>query len=80
MLNIIKQMLTERDGTTTCPVRVSTGLVAMLYHLAAVIGCWTNQIHLDIGSLGQYLQQMTILIAASGAAVGVKSALKGDAQ
>lgn len=84
MIDLIKKafkdVFTERDGETLCPVRVGSGLAGMVYHAAAVLGFSIGDIHLDINTLGTYLQHMVLLIGVGGATVGAKSLMKGDAQ
>ena len=75
----LKHMLTEGDNSTFCPVRVATAIVGVIYHAAAVAGIYFDAIHLDIVTLGQYLQHMVTMIVGGGATVGVKSVLKADA-
>ena len=76
----LKNIFSESDNSTLCPVRVGAGITAFLYHVAAVIGAVIGVIHLDMATLGMYLQHMVTLIGTTGASVGVKSVLKGDAQ
>lgn len=79
-MNQLNNIFSESDNSTFCPVRVGAGITAALYHVGAVIGVFVGAIHLDIASMGLYLQHMVTLIGATGASVGVKSVLKGDAQ
>ena len=80
MNDFLKKMFSESDNSTPCPVRIGSGVTAFIYHIAAVIGVWLGVIHLDMASMGMYLQHMVTLIGTTGASVGVKSVLKGDAQ
>jgi len=80
MINIIQQLITEKNNETVCPVRVATTIAATIYHAAAVAGVYFGSIHIDMAALGQYLTHMVTLIAGGGATVGVKSVLKADAE
>lgn len=80
MFDTIKQLFSEPNNTTPCPVRVLAGVTALTYHASAAAGIWHGSLHLDIATLGAYMQHMTMLIGVGGAAVGAKSVLKGDAQ
>lgn len=79
-MECLTHLLTEKDNRTMCPVRSATALTAITYHAAAVAGVVLGQVHLDIATLGQYLQHMATLIGVGGTTVGVKSALKADAE
>lgn len=79
MIERIKQMLTERDNATTCPVRVIIALGVVIYHLGAGFGVALGSIHIGMAELGQYVQHMMTVVGVSGGALGVKSVLKGDA-
>lgn len=74
------QILTERDNATVCPVRVILLGAIVVYHVAAVVGVCIGQLRIDMPSLGDYLQHMSIVMLAAGGSIGAKSALKGDAQ
>jgi hypothetical protein len=80
MFEALKKMLTEGDNTTPCPVRVATAITAFLYHAGATVGLVMHDMHLDMATLGQYIQHMALLIGAGGGTVGLKSALKADAK
>lgn len=79
MFQKLSDMLTERNNSTLCPVRVSAFLTGAVYHVAAVAGFWFNQIHLDATTLGLYIQHMALLSGTVGVAVSVKSAGRADA-
>jgi hypothetical protein len=79
MLDTIRKLFTEPDNQTPCPVRVLTGIAALTYHAGAAAGICVGALHLDIATLGAYLQHMAMLIGVGGASVGAKSVLKGDA-
>ncbi len=74
------QMLTERDNSTVCPVRVILLGAIVVYHVAAIVGVCLGQMHLDMPALGDYLQHMSVVMLAAGGSIGAKSVLKGDAQ
>lgn len=76
---VIHDFFTEPDGISYCPVRISSALCAIIYHTMAGIGCVVSTIHLDIATLGLYLQHMATLIGVASASVGAKAILKGDA-
>lgn len=84
MLDTIKKTLrdifTEPDGQTICPVRVGAAMVGSLYHMAATVGLFTHALQLDMAALGQYMQHMMELVAGGGLTVGVKSVLRADAK
>ena len=80
MTDLLKKLFTESDNQTPCPVRVAAGATNVIYHMAAIAGVYIGAIHLDIVTLGQYLQHMATLIGVSGATVGAKSMMRGDAQ
>ena len=54
--------------------------VALVYHVAAMWMVFGQHTTVDMGTLGAYVQHMCYLIGTAGAAIGVKSVLKGDAQ
>jgi hypothetical protein len=76
---LIRDLFTEPNGSTWCPARVAVGLAAVSYHLAILAGLTLGQIRLDISTLGQYLNHLTLLIGAGTGAVCLKSRLGGDA-
>ena len=76
----LAHLFTEPDNTTVCPVRVIGLASGALYHAAAAGGIATGAIHLDIASLGQYLQHMSVLAGTMGVATGAKSIMNGDAK
>jgi hypothetical protein len=75
---MFRDMFTEPDGESFCPVRLAAGLANVTYHAAAAAGIYMGQLHLDIATLGQYLQHMSMLIGVGGVSVGAKSVMKGD--
>jgi hypothetical protein len=79
MMEFMKKLFSEADNQTPCPVRVAAGISNVIYHLAAVAGICMGSIHLDISTLGQYLQHMATLIGVGGVSVGAKSIMKADA-
>jgi hypothetical protein len=70
---------TERDNSTTCPVRIGAVATAGVYHVAAVWMVIGQSTHLDIATLGAYVQHMCTLIGVTGGAIGAKSLMKADA-
>lgn len=73
------QTLTEPDGVTLCPLRV-TALVAVAgYH--ALIGYMVGFQHvaLTMPDCGLYITHLTAAGLGFGGAIGAKSVLKGDA-
>ncbi len=76
----LKHILTESDNATACPVRVGSGVVGLIYHAAAGAGVYLGSMHIDIVTLGQYMRHMIELVGVAAAGIGVKSAMKGDAQ
>ena len=75
----LMNLITEGDNSTVCPVRVGSTIVGFLYHVAIVAGVYLEHLHLDMASLGQYIQHMMVLIGTMAAGIGAKSVLKGDA-
>lgn len=73
------QTLTEPDGVTVCPLRV-TALVAVAgYH--SLIGYMVGFQHvaLTMSDCGLYITHLTTAGLGFGGAIGAKSVLKGDA-
>lgn len=79
MINIIRKLFSEPDNETPCPVRIATGLTNIVYHVAAMFGIYLGILHLDISTLGMYLQHMATLIGVGSISIGTKSIMKGDA-
>ena len=79
-MSILANVLTEGDNKTHCPVRLGTSISAALYHVAAVVGAYMGSIHIDIATLGQYLQHMSLLFGVTGLAVGAKAIMGADAK
>jgi hypothetical protein len=73
-------LLTESDNQTICPVRAATAVAGALYHAAAAYGVYAGSVHIDIASLGQYMNHMMTLVGVGGGAIGAKSVMKGDAK
>ena len=80
IIESFRQAITERDNATACPVRVSVVATGLLYHVGAIVGIALHSMTLDMATLGLYVQHMGMLAGIAGGAIGVKSALKGDAQ
>ncbi len=76
---ILKHTMTERDNATYCPVRLSTLGVGLTYHAVSAWMLINGSVHLDMGTLGQYVHHMVTLIGVGGATVGAKSMFGGDA-
>lgn len=74
-----KNIFTEANNTTWCPVRVATALTGIIYHVLMVLGIFVGEIHVNVEFINSYLQQMTLFIGAGGLSVGVKSIMKADA-
>lgn len=73
------QTLTEPDGVTLCPVRV-TGLAAVAgYHglLAFMVGY--QHTALTMADLTSYMRDMSVLGTSLGVGVGAKAVMKADA-
>ena len=79
MKDFIKKLFSEADNQTPCPVRIAAGLANVGYHIGALVGIYAGAIHLDITTLGLYLQHMATLIGVGGLSIGTKSIMKGDA-
>lgn len=73
------QTITEPDGVTLCPVRMTALAAVGGYH--ALVGYIAGFQHtpLTMADCGLYAQHMATLGSALGIAVGAKSVLKGDA-
>lgn len=74
-----RQATTERDNSTSCPVRLGAVTTAAVYHAAAAWMVFGQGAAIDAPLLGAYVQHMATLIGVTAGGVGVKSALKGDA-
>lgn len=79
MLKLFTDLFTEPDNVTFCPTRIAIGAANLAYHGAAAAGFFVGQLHLDIATLGQYVQHMTMLIGFGTTAIAVKSKAGGDA-
>lgn len=75
----IRQVFTEPDGITLCPVRVIGGIAIAGYHGLVVFMVAHQHVTLGMTDCGLYLQHMTIAGTALGVGVGAKSVMKGDA-
>ena len=75
-----KQATTEGNNTTTCPVRLGLVGTVVIYHAAAAWMVFGQGTSMDMAILGQYVQHMATVIGTAGAAIGVKSLMKGDAE
>ena len=73
------QTLTEADGQTLCPVRVTALAAVAGYHglLAFMVG--HQHVTLAMADLGSYLHDMSLAGAALGVGVGAKAVMKADA-
>jgi hypothetical protein len=73
------QTITEPDGVTLCPVRI-TALVAVAgYHSLVGYLVAIQRTPLTMADCGLYAQHLSILGSTLGVAVGAKSVMKGDA-
>lgn len=72
-------LFTERDNTTLCPVRCVFGVGVAVYHFGLGWAVCKQNAPVDITLLGAYVQHLSTFVGIAGAAIGVKSALKGDA-
>ncbi len=72
------QTITEPDGVTLCPVRITALAAVAGYH--SLVGYIVSIQHtpLTMADCGLYAQHMATLGSALGIAVGAKSVLKGD--
>jgi len=75
----LNKAVTESDNKTPCILRILSTVTGILYHAAVFSGLYLGAIHLDMASIGLYLQHMVTLTGTAGGAIGVKSILKGDA-
>lgn len=73
------QTLTEPDGTTLCPLRVTALAAVAGYH--GLVGYLVGIQHtaITMADCGLYAQHMATLGTTLGVAIGAKSVLKGDA-
>jgi len=73
------RLFTERDNETPCPARVLMLCAVTVYHGLVGYALVAQHLVLTIESLGQYLVHMSMAVGTVAGAIGVKSALKGDA-
>ena len=78
-MNFLQKLFSEADNETPCPVRIAAGITNFGYHLGAAVGIYMGAIHLDIVTIGLYIQHMVTLIGVGGLSIGTKSLMKGDA-
>lgn len=75
----IIQTLTEPDGVTFCPLRV-TALVAVAgYHAIVAYMAGFQHVTLTMADCGSYLDHLTAAGLGFGGAIGAKSLMKADA-
>lgn len=73
------QTVTEPDGITLCPVRITALAAVAGYHSLVGYIVAIQHTSLTMADCGLYAQHMGLLGSALAVAVGAKSALKGDA-
>lgn len=71
-------MMTEKDNSTVCPVRVGFIVVGVLYHVASFFMVMEQKFQLDMATMGQYVNHMIQLLGAGAVSITAKAALKGD--
>ena len=79
-MEALKNMLTEANNTTFCPVRLAGAATFVGYHGAAVAGLVLGVIHFDMDALGKYVTHMIELFGALGVIVTGKTRVGGDAK
>lgn len=72
------QTITEPDGVTLCPVRITALAAVAGYHSLVAYLVAIQRTPLTMADCGLYAQHMAILGSALGGAVGAKSLMKGD--
>lgn len=80
MFKFIKDILTEKDGESACPIRVFGVAVGVVYHIGAAWMVFAQRLPLTIDVLGSYIQHMSMLSGISAMGIGAKSIMKADAQ
>lgn len=77
--SLLKQTLTEADGVTLCPVRVTALTAVAGYHslLAFMVGY--QHVALSMADLTSYMRDMSVLGTSLGVGVGAKAVMKADA-
>jgi hypothetical protein len=78
-MNLLRNLLTEPDGVTFCPVRMCLAAAGTFYHAGAAWMVFGQHTPIDMALLGLYVQHMSTLAATCAASVGAKSILKADA-
>ena len=78
-MSILKNLLTERDGESYCPVRVGIAGAGLVYHAGLVFMVLRQHAAIDMAMLGAYVQQVCTLVGTAALGIGAKSAMKGDA-
>lgn len=73
-----RNIITEPDNVTLCPVKIVMLAAGVIYHGLIGFAVGFQHLVLSFDMMGEYLQHMTILGVAFGAAVGAKSLMKGD--
>jgi hypothetical protein len=73
------QSVTEKDGVTFCPVRITALAAVAGYHSLVAYLVSVQHTPLTMADCGLYAQHMATLGSALGVAIGAKSVLKGDA-
>jgi hypothetical protein len=74
------QTVTEADGVTLCPVRITALLAVTGYHSLIAFMLGYQHVSLGMADCGLYIQHMSLLGTSLGIGVGAKSIMKGDAQ
>lgn len=74
-----RNAMTEGDNATHCPVRLGAFGTGVVYHAAAAWMVLGQHTHIDMAVLGQYVQHMGLLVAATAGGVGAKALLHADA-
>jgi|GEM_PF-2657738 len=72
------QTITEPDGVTLCPVRVTALAAVAGYHglLAYLVGI--QHTPLSMADLTSYMRDMSVLGTSLGVGVGAKAVMKAD--
>jgi len=72
------QTITEPDGVTLCPVRITALAAVGGYHALVAWIVAAQKTPLTMTDCGLYAQHMSILGSSLGVAVGAKALMKGD--
>lgn len=76
--DIVRKLLTEKDNTTQCPIRVGVVGTGVMYHLTAAWMVFGQHAAIDMSLLGQYIHHMSELALVGAGAIGAKAAMTGE--